>query len=157
MSSPQNGSTRALQYTTFYCDNSLLGLDISYVQEINRNLELTRVPLGNPCVRGVMNLRGEVVTMLDLRILMGLPKSPNTNRNRNLVLRCEGETFGLWVDGVADILTIDARDITSAPSNLSLLESRLIRGVYQAGHRLVMLVEPRELLLASLTTIRAAA
>ena len=157
MSSQKKTTSGVVQYTTFYCDESLLGLDISFVQEINRNLDLTRVPLGHPCVRGVMNLRGEVVTMLDLRILMGLPKSPNTNRNRNLVLKCEGETFGLWVDGVADILTIDTQDITPAPSNLSLVESRLIRGVYQTENKLVMLVEPRELLAASLTGIRAAA
>ena len=58
---------------------------------------------------------------------------------------------------MADILTIDTQDITPAPSNLSLVESRLIRGVYQAENKLVMLVEPRELLAASLTGIRAAA
>ena len=138
------------QYTTFYCDDSLLGLDISCVQEINRNQELTRVPLGHPCVRGVMNLRGEVVTM-------GLPKGPTTNRNRNLVLKCEGETFGLWVDGVADILTIDQNHITAPPSNLALGEARLIRGVYQTEHALVMLVDPKEILTASLSGIRIAA
>ena len=157
MSATKKSSSGVLQYATFYCDQSLLGLDISFVQEINRNLDLTRVPLGHPCVRGVMNLRGEVVTMLDLRILMGLPKTQNTDKNRNLVLKCEGETFGLWVDGVADILTIDSQDITPAPSNLSLVESRLIRGVYQAENKLVMLVEPRELLAASLTGIKSAA
>jgi len=145
------------QYTTFYCDKSLLGLDISCVQEINRNQELTRVPLGHPCVRGVMNLRGEVVTMLDLRILMGFQKGPTTNRNRNLVLKCEGETFGLWVDCVADILTIDQHQITAPPSNLALGEARLIRGVYQTEHALVMLVDPREILAASLSGIRIAA
>ncbi|MCY2984566.1 MAG: chemotaxis protein CheW [Planctomycetota bacterium] len=157
MSTEKNTNSGIVQYTTFYCDRSLLGLDISFVQEINRNLDLTRVPLGHPCVRGVMNLRGEVVTMLDLRTLMGLPKSPNTIRNRNLILKCEGETFGLWVDGVADILTIGSQDITPTPSNLSLVDSRLIRGVYQTENKLVMLVEPRELLAASLTGIRAAA
>lgn len=150
-------SSRTVQYTTFYCDNSLLGLDIGNVQEINRNHDLTRVPLGHPCVRGVMNLRGEVVTMLDLRILMGLPKGTPSSRNRNLVIKCEGETFGLWVDGVADILTIDPQHITPPPSNLSIGEARLIRGVYQAEHSLVMLVEPREILNASLSGIRTAA
>lgn len=145
------------QYTTFYCHKSLLGLDISCVQEINRKQELTRVPLGHPCVRGVMNLRGEVVTMLDLRILMGLPKGPTTNRNRNLVLKCEGETFGLWVDGVADILTIDQNQITAPPSNLALGEARLIRGVHQTEKALVMIVDPKEILTASLSGIRIAA
>jgi purine-binding chemotaxis protein CheW len=152
-----SNSNRPLQYTTFFCDKAMLGLDISCVQEINRIHDLTRVPLGHPCVRGVMNLRGEVVTMLDLRNLMGLPKGPTTSRNRNLVIKCEGETFGLWVDGVADILTIDPSHITAPPSNLSIGEARLIRGVYQSETALVMLVEPREILAASLTGRRTAA
>ncbi len=143
-------STQLTQYTTFYCGSCLLGLDISYVQEINRNFELTRVPLGHACVRGVMNLRGEVVTMLDLRILMGFPKGEPSGRNRNLVINCEGETFGLWVDAVADILSIDPKHMTSPPSNLAITEAKLIRGVYQAESALVMLIDPREILAASL-------
>jgi purine-binding chemotaxis protein CheW len=157
MSQPEKSLQRSTLFTTFYCDKSLLGLDISFVQEINRNQDLTRVPLGHPCVRGVMNLRGEVVTMLDLRTLMGLPAGATTSRNRNLVIKCEGETFGLWVDGVADILSIDQQRITPPPSNLSIGEARLIRGVFQADHSLVMIVDPREILSASLSGIRAAA
>lgn len=145
--------SRTTQYTTFFCDKTLLGMDISFVQEINRSFDLTRVPLGHPCVRGVMNLRGEVVTMLDLRTLMGLPKGERTSRNRNLVIKCDGEIFGLWVDGVADILTIDSQEITAPPSNLSISEARLIRGVYQAETGLVMLVDPKEILSASLNGI----
>ncbi|MFN7333807.1 MAG: chemotaxis protein CheW, partial [bacterium] len=67
-----NSPSKVAQYATFYCDKSLLGLDISYVQEINRSFDLTQVPLSSKCVRGVMNLRGEVVTMLVLGTLMGV-------------------------------------------------------------------------------------
>jgi purine-binding chemotaxis protein CheW len=104
-----------------------------------------------------MNLRGEVVTVLDLRCLMGLPKVTDSARCRNLVINCDGESFGLWVDGVADILSIDFHDITPPPSNLSIAEARLIRGVYQSAHSLVMLVDPKEILNVSLTGIRSAA
>lgn len=107
MNNPILSSSKAVQYTTFFCNRAVLGLDISYVQEINRTVNLTRVPLSPPCVRGVMNLRGEVVTMLDLRILMGLPAGEPSKLSRNLILKYEGEVFGLWVDGVADILTIE--------------------------------------------------
>jgi purine-binding chemotaxis protein CheW len=152
-----NSSLKTTQYTTFYCNQSILGLDISYVQEINRTIGLTRVPLGPPCVRGVMNLRGEVVTMLDLRTLMGIKPIEASSKTRNLILKCDGEVFGLLVDGVADILTIEAAQITPPPSNLSMAESRLIRGVYQSERALVMLIDPREILTASLGTSRAAA
>lgn len=157
MSDNHLNNNKSIQYATFCCNKAVLGLEISYVQEINRTTNLTRVPLSPPCVRGVMNLRGEVVTMLDLRILMGLPAGEPSKRSRNLILKCEGEVFGLWVDGVADILTIDNTHISPPPSNLSMSESKLIRGVYQAEKGLVMLIEPKELLTTSLAMARIAA
>ena len=145
------------QYSTFYCGESLFGLDIGYVQEINRTSGLTGVPLAANCVRGVMNLRGEVVTMLDLRTLLGLPNDRNSVGNRNLILKCDGDIFGVCVDGVADILTIDSDAVTAPPSNLSINESKLIKGVYQTDTVLIMLIDPREILNASLVSIRTAA
>jgi purine-binding chemotaxis protein CheW len=157
MSTSQTCTSKTVQYATFYCDTTILGLEINNVQEINRNRDLTKVPLGNPCVRGVMNLRGEVLTILDLRTLLGLPSGATSSRNRNLVIKCENETFGIWVDGVADILAIDPRCILLPPSNLSIGEARLIHGVYQTENSLVMLIEAREILNASLSGIRTAA
>ncbi len=145
------------QYSTFYCGDSLFGLDIGYVQEINRTSGLTRVPLAANCVRGVMNLRGEVVTMLDLRTLLGLPSDRSSLAKRNLILKCDGDIFGVCVDGVADILTIESDAITAPPSNLSINESKLIKGVYQSDTVLIMLIDPKEILNASLTSIRTAA
>ncbi len=144
------GNSGPIQYTTFFVGDALLGLDISFVQEINRNMVLTRVPHGPPSVRGVMNLRGEVVTMLDLRYLLGLPKGESTVHNRNVIVKCDGELVGVWVDRVADILTIQGSDITPPPSNLSGLQARFVRGVYQQPESLVMIVDPREILQASL-------
>lgn len=155
MQTETENSIGTSQYATFYCGKAVLGLDIQYVQEINRTNAITKVPLSPPCVRGVMNLRGEVVTMLDLRTLMGLPPSECTKNSRNLILKCEGEIFGLWVDGVADILAIGDAAISAPPSNLSMTESRMIRGVYQHDGTLVMLVNPNELLSVSLALTKA--
>ena len=148
---PKTASANApVQYTTFFVGKTLLGLDIGVVQEINRNMILTRVPHSPPCVRGVMNLRGEVVTVLDLRYLLGLPPGEQTSHSRNIIMKCEGELLGVWVDRVADILSITTTDITPPPSNLSGIQARFVRGVYQQPQSLVMIVDPREILVASL-------
>lgn len=147
----KNGlNSTATQYATFFCGDSLLGMDIRVVQEINRSRSLTRVPRCSSCVRGVMNLRGEVVTMLDLRTLMSLPKAEPGPQHRNLIIQCDEETFGLWVDGVADIIAIEPAQIAPPPSNLSIAQSKLIRGVFPLESRLILLVDPRELLAASM-------
>lgn len=139
-----------IQYATFYVGEALLGIDISVVHEINRNMILTRVPHGPPCVRGVMNLRGEVVTVLDLRFLLGLPPSEPTVHSRNIILKCDGELIGVWVDRVADILSLLTQDVLPPPSNLTGMQARFVRGVYQQPQSLVMLVDQREILQASL-------
>lgn len=139
-----------IQYATFFVGGALLGLDISIVQEINRNMVLTRVPHSPACVRGVMNLRGEVVTVLDLRYLFGLPSSEPTARSRNIIVKCDGELVGIWVDQVADILSLSSNDVLPPPSNLSGIQSRFVRGVYQQTESLVMIIDPKEILQASL-------
>ena len=72
-----------LQVATFMIGNMLLGIDIQKVQEINRHLETTRVPHAPTCVRGVINLRGEVVTVVDLRSVLGLLQSETTADSRS--------------------------------------------------------------------------
>ncbi len=95
--------------------------------------------------------------MLDLRTLLGLRDKANSIGNRNLILKCDNDVFGVCVDGVADILTIDADAVTAPPSNLSIQESKMIKGVYQTDTVLIMLIDPKEILNASITSIRAAA
>lgn len=149
--SKANNASVTIQYATFYVGGALLGLDISIVQEINRNMVLTRVPHAPPCVRGVMNLRGEVVSVLDLRYLLGLPPSEPTKHSRNIIVKCDGELVGIWVDQVADILSLSQNDVLPPPSNLGGFQARFVRGVYQQPESLVMIVDPKEILLASLS------
>lgn len=147
---PEETSQAVMQVTTFYVGNALLGVDIGVVQEINRNMMLTRVPDASPSVRGVMNLRGEVVTVLDLRILLGLPQTTGSNASRNLIIKRDGELIGIWVDRVADILSINMQDVSPAPSNLDGIQAKFVKGVYQLPDSLVMLLDHRELINASL-------
>jgi purine-binding chemotaxis protein CheW len=141
-------------YVTFRCGDSIFGIDIGCVQEINRNLSLTRVPLAPPFVRGVVNLRGEVVTMLELRVLMEQPRAEASLSQRSLILHSAGETFGLWVDSVSDIVELVPDDIASPPSNIAPSVARLVLGVYSTDTRLILLLDSEALFATSMSLER---
>lgn len=134
-----------LQIVTFEVANASLALDIAAVQEINRTIQITHVPHAPPQVLGVTNLRGEVITILDLNIVLGLEPRIKTSTSRNLIVKHEGELFGLGVDRVSDIMTIST-ELSPAPANLQGLSRKLLRGVYQTDERLIMILDLNQLL-----------
>ena len=133
-----------LQIATFHVDNLLLGLQIHQVQEINRHLEVTAVPHSPRVVRGVINLRGEVVTVVDRRQVLGLPTAELTKTSRNVVIHFGGELVGLMVDQIADILTIDANDIDPPPANISGVDGRFFKGVHTTKDEIVVILDVDE-------------
>lgn len=129
-----------LQVVTFQVGNATLALEISAVQEINRDLPITRVPHAPSFVRGVTNLRGEVVTIFDLHAVLGMADNLRSTSNRNLIVKDDGELIGLSVESVSDIMTI-SKELSPPPSNLQGVPRKLIRGVHQAPGRLVMILD----------------
>ena len=143
---PPSSSTTELQLATFYVGDLLLGLQIDQVQEINRRLDITRVPHAPECVRGVINLRGDVVTVIDLRTVLGIPDSDLSQRSRNLVVNLNGELVGLCVDQIADIITIPADEVSPAPSNISNVDEKYFTGVYTAETEIIAILNLQEAL-----------
>src|SRR6056297_3457094 len=134
--------TDVIQLVTFRVGNVLLGIDISYVQEINRHLDVTRVPGADRSIMGVVNLRGDVVTILDPRRIFGLSETATAARCRNLVLRIGNERIGVMVDEVADILHVHGDDLVSRPSNVESVDSRFIDSVYLHDDDIVVILDP---------------
>ena len=134
------------QLATFYVGDLLLGLDIDKVQEINRRLDLTRVPHSPDSVRGVINLRGEVVTVIDLRTVLGMPATVVSETTRNLVVNNDGELVGLCVDQIADIITLPNEAITTPPSNTSEVDGKFFEGVYTTETEIVAILSISEAL-----------
>jgi len=134
-----------LQIVTFEVGKATLALDIAAVQEINRSLKVTKVPHAPRQVLGVTNLRGEVITILDLHIVLGIKSTAKTSSSRNLIVNYDHELFGLGVDRVSDIMTISS-ELSPPPSNLQGLSRKLLRGVHQADGRLVMILDLGEIL-----------
>ncbi len=143
--SDKNATGSQLQIVTFEVGDASLALDIDAIQEINRSIQVTLVPHAPPAVLGVTNLRGEVITILDLHIVLGISPSDRTVNSRNLIVKHEGELFGLGVDRVLDIMTIST-DLSPPPANLQGLSRKLLRGVHQADDRLIMILDLNELL-----------
>jgi purine-binding chemotaxis protein CheW len=134
-------SSGEIEYATFYVGRILMGIDIRATEEINRQLDMTPVPHAPACVRGVVNLRGEVVTVLDLRTILGLEPAAVTLASRNVVVRSESEQVGLLVDRVADVVTVGADEIETPPANVNGADGRFFRGVCKLESALLVILD----------------
>ncbi len=135
-----------LQLATFYVGDLLLALPIDCVQEINRNLDLTPIPHAPAHVRGVINLRGDVATVIDLRTVLGFAPAEVTPLSRNLMVREVDESIGLWVDRVADIIPAQQDKVTTPPANVSGADGRFFRGIYRHQDEIVVILDLKEIL-----------
>jgi len=144
MSTMKNNSE--MQYATFRVDHLHLAIPMKSVQEINRNLETLSVPQAPDVVRGVINLRGDVVTVLDMRKFLDFPYHDETTRTRNIVVRVDEELIGLWVDEVGDILEISTHEIDPSPANLADSVRRYVLGVHRRDDGIVVLLDLEKLL-----------
>lgn len=115
----------------------LIGVDVTVVQEVTERLPLTEVPRCPRGVRGVVNLRGHLVTALDLGALLRLPPSGSTG-SVDLIVRHAGELIGLPVDSVAEVLDVPPDSRTSPPDNLTGAVRALVRGVHALDRGLAL-------------------
>jgi purine-binding chemotaxis protein CheW len=104
------------QYCTFWVDGLFFGVAVSEVQEVLRYQHLTAVPSGPEAVHGLINLRGQIVTALDLRCRLGLAPRPDDALPMNVIVRSRGEVVSLLVDDIGDVITVD----TGPGGNLAL-------------------------------------
>jgi purine-binding chemotaxis protein CheW len=108
-------SSRLVQMVTFNLGQEEYGIDILQVQEIDRLTEITEVPHAGPCVEGVINLRGKVIPIINLRRKFGMPDKEPDSRTRIIVVNIQSETLGMIVDGVSEVLRVRADSLEEAP------------------------------------------
>lgn len=135
-----------LQFATFYVGDILLGVDIRQVQEINRQLFVTEVPHSKDYVRGVINLRGDVATVIDLRTILGLPIAEKTRDSRNLIVHSHGESVGFWVDRISDIHTLPSDQISPPPIKVDGVDGNLFKGVFKLEKEMLIILNVDEVL-----------
>src|SRR6516162_5320370 len=127
--------TDAHQYCTFYADGHYFGLDVRRVQEITRYREMTRVPLAPPVVRGLINLRGQIVTAIDLRRRLGLKDSPTDQLPVNVIVKTDDGAVSLLVDEIGDVVEVAEKHFEVPPETLRGSARELVRGAYKLPER----------------------
>jgi len=136
-----------IQYCTFWVDELYLGIDALTVQEVLRNPGLTPVPLAPPAVRGLINLRGQIVTAIDLGARLG--RTP-TERRMNVVVRTgDGGSASLLVDKIADVVQVPRSGHEAVPTTLTGVAREHLRATCQLEDSLLLILD-----VARVTTIR---
>ncbi len=129
------------QFCTFSLGEHFLGVPVESVQEVLRTAEITRVPLAARSVRGLINLRGQILTTIDLRRRLELPDREENSRTVHVVVRTADGSVTLMVDAMHDVLELDADGSTAPPETLDARLRRLIAGAYKLSDRLVLILD----------------
>src|SRR6056297_170577 len=135
-----------LQLVTFSIGEEEFGVEILKVQEIIRMLEITRVPKAPDFVEGVINLRGKVIPVIDLRLRFGLKAKKHDKKTRIIVIEINQMIVGFVVDSVSEVLRIPAGTIEPPPPVISGLDSEYISGVGKLDDRLLIMLDLNRLL-----------
>jgi len=135
-----------LQLVTFAISEEEFGIDILRVQEIIRIMPITKVPNSPPSVDGVINLRGRVIPVIDLRRRFGMGAKEHDNSTRIIVIEIHGMIIGFVVDGVSEVLRIQSSTVEPPPPVVAGVESEYIKGVGKLDDRLLILLDIDKLL-----------
>jgi purine-binding chemotaxis protein CheW len=147
------------QIATFYLGETLLGIDILLVREINRHVHLSPIPDAPPQLLGLMNLRGRVVTVIDLNVCLNRPPADGIGATRLLILKTREEIMpftakgqlpdidvgddivGFIIDRMDDVVAVEDNDILPPPPNVVGIRESLIQGVIKLENRLIILLD----------------
>lgn len=133
------------QFCTFTLEGLHFAVEVDLVQEVLHSRPMTVVPRADPRVRGVLNLRGQVVTALDLRRRLGLADAPHIER-ANVVVQSGGVPVSLQVDAIGDVMDIPSGELAAAPTTLQPSVRELVRGIHPLPNNLLLVLDvPRVL------------
>jgi Chemotaxis signal transduction protein len=134
--------SRELQLVSFNLGSEEFGVEIAMVQEIVRMPEITRVPRCAAFVEGVVNLRGKIIPVLDLRKRFGLGMREATKSTRIVIVTVGGKTLGMIVDAVSEVLRISADSVEATPEMMtSRVDNAFLKGIAKLEGRLLILLD----------------
>lgn len=132
--------SNAVQFCTFYVEDLFFGIEVEKVQEIIKAQPITRVPKAAYVIRGLMNLRGKIVTAIDLRRRMRLSEQEHPETSMNVVVNHDDDCVSMLVDRVGDVLTVGLDLFEPPPETMAFAARELIRGAYKLDHQLMLVL-----------------
>jgi purine-binding chemotaxis protein CheW len=134
--------TSPRQIATFRVGSMLFGIDVSIVQEVIRAQRMTRVPLAPPVVKGLINLRGQILTAIELREVLGMEPRPEDQAPMNVVIQTDSDNISILVDKIEDVLDLDATRIEETPETVEKCYRDLLDSVYKLDKGLLLVLNP---------------
>lgn len=146
---PQKTDSRAGKYLTFFLDTEEYGVEILKVQEIIGRMQITPVPLTSKYIRGVINLRGKIHSIMDLKIKFGMDETLITDETCIIVIKTASMMMGILVDKVSEVVNVTADDIEDTPSFGADVNPEYLLGVGKIGGRVRLLLDIEKVITAS--------
>lgn len=145
-SDPPLHSGATQEFVTFTVSDQLFGIPVLKVQDVLRSYQITRIPLAPPEVLGSLNLRGRVVTAIDMRVRLGLPARTKGGDSMSIVAEHEGELYSLVVDAVGEVLALSAKTFDRNPPTLGSEFRAVSDGIYRLDGQLLVVLDVNRLL-----------
>jgi purine-binding chemotaxis protein CheW len=139
--SDNNGVAGERQLVVFDLNEEAYGVDISQVREIIRMQEITRVPRAPEFIEGIINLRGKVIPVVDLRARFSMPETERTDEHRIVVVDVEGQDIGMVVDAVKEVSRIPSSSIEPPSSVITTNDSEYLTGIVKTDEKLIILLD----------------
>lgn len=136
-----DNASDAMQYIVVSIGNEQYGINIQYIDNIVRNQRITRVPKAQTYYKGVINLRGEIIPVMSIRLKLGLEDDEYTDKTRIIIIKVDGATIGVIVDQVKEVVTLETDDIENVARTESLVASGYISGIGKNKGELISLLD----------------
>ena len=134
-------SAQTKQFCTFFLEGHYFGVPVQQVQEVLRYQEMTEVPLVSSVVRGLINLRGQIITAVDLRRQLGMTDRPEKQKPMNVIMRTADGAFSLLVDEIGDVVEVEETTFEPPPETLQGSMRTIILGVHKLNGRLLHVLD----------------
>jgi len=135
-----------IEYLTIHVNDQMFGIPVLQVQDVLREQRMTRVPLAPPEVAGALNLRGRIVTAINVRRRLGLPDLAQSGPTMSVVVEHENELFSLIIDRVGDVLSLPSAEFEGTPATMDPVWREIATGIFRLENQLLVIIDVPRLL-----------